>query len=349
MLFTIVVPVYNVERYLPNCIDSILNQTNKDYEIILVNDGSTDNSLSICERYEKANSRQIRILNQQNSGLLAARRAGFKEAKGEYILSLDSDDCFRMDTLQIVAEEVKRTNADVIEFADSSFPDYSEYHYAPAYPERRHFSKNDYKEILKKFCSTRQFSTMAFKAIRAEVLNAENDYSDYRGLNHYEDQLQSSEVLDRAKTFTYIPERLYFYRMRKSSLNHRYSQRYLDDTVRVFDKRIHYAKEWQKKYNLSGLVDGTYARFLVTMYSSVPYILNLKSDETSKSMLKNVSYNEMLCTALTRGNGLTARHIYKYCRILNSGNWTSIAIAGSIVCLSRKLKPTPKQSCPIYE
>lgn len=79
---SVIVPVYNVEAYLPKCIESILNQTFCDYELLLVNDGSTDSSGDICRHYQQIDDR-IRVVNQENQGLSAARNAGIKVAKGE--------------------------------------------------------------------------------------------------------------------------------------------------------------------------------------------------------------------------------------------------------------------------
>lgn len=97
MEISIIVPVYNVEKYLQRCIDSLVNQTCKEIEIILVNDGSTDNSPAICEANAQKDSR-IRVLNKKNGGLSDARNAGLNVAVGQYILFVDSDDYIEVDT-----------------------------------------------------------------------------------------------------------------------------------------------------------------------------------------------------------------------------------------------------------
>lgn len=89
---TIVIPVYNVEDYLPKCVDSVLDSSCTDYEIILVNDGSTDSSGEICSVYAQRHPERIRVITTENGGLGAARNMGIDHAKGEYILFLDSDD-----------------------------------------------------------------------------------------------------------------------------------------------------------------------------------------------------------------------------------------------------------------
>ena len=88
--FSIIVPVYNVENYVDKCIKSILNQTYKNYEVIIINDGSTDNSLNIINKYK--NNKKIKIITQKNKGLSNARNNGMKMATGDYLLFIDSDD-----------------------------------------------------------------------------------------------------------------------------------------------------------------------------------------------------------------------------------------------------------------
>ena len=97
-MISVIVPVYNVEKYLEECLDSIKNQTFNDIEVILVNDGSTDNSKEICERYCSQDPR-FHLINQENKGQSIARNRGVAESKGEFIVFIDSDDIVRVDLL----------------------------------------------------------------------------------------------------------------------------------------------------------------------------------------------------------------------------------------------------------
>lgn len=101
MRFSIVVPIYNVEKYLKDCIDSVLVQSYSDYELILVDDGSPDNCPRICDDYAYKDSR-IRVIHKENGGLSAARNTGIQYANGEYIVFLDGDDCLYENALQEV-------------------------------------------------------------------------------------------------------------------------------------------------------------------------------------------------------------------------------------------------------
>ena len=97
--FSIIVPAYNVADYIGDCLDSILNQTYKNFEVLVVNDGSTDNTHNICEYYKNKDSR-ILVFNKTNGGLSDARNYGMKRATGEYIVFIDSDDYIHTNSLE---------------------------------------------------------------------------------------------------------------------------------------------------------------------------------------------------------------------------------------------------------
>lgn len=110
---SVVIPVYNVAKYLPKCLDSILNQTLKEIEIICINDGSSDKSLEILKKYKKLDERII-IVNQKNNGASSARNNGLNLLKGEYFISLDSDDWIKKDYLEKVYEKAKKNDLDMV-------------------------------------------------------------------------------------------------------------------------------------------------------------------------------------------------------------------------------------------
>lgn len=110
---SIIVPVYNVEKYLGKCIDSILNQTYKNFELILVDDGSTDSSKTICEVYSKKDNR-IKLFHKTNGGLSDARNYGINHSNGEYLLFIDSDDFIHNHYLEILYNTIEKNNADLV-------------------------------------------------------------------------------------------------------------------------------------------------------------------------------------------------------------------------------------------
>ena len=108
---SVIIPVFDTECYLPTCLDSILNQTLDNIEIICINDGSTDNSLEILKNYQKKDNR-IKIINKDNEGQGVARNIGIDNAVGEYIAFVDSDDFIKEDMLEKLYESSKNNNLD---------------------------------------------------------------------------------------------------------------------------------------------------------------------------------------------------------------------------------------------
>lgn len=115
MFFSVIVPIYNVEKYLEACIHSVLSQTFGDFELILVDDGSPDNCPEICDRYAIQDNR-IKVVHKKNGGLASARQAGIKVAEGDYVYNLDSDDAIEIDTLEKAHEIITSTNCDIVSF-----------------------------------------------------------------------------------------------------------------------------------------------------------------------------------------------------------------------------------------
>ena len=109
---SVVVPIYKVERYLGNCIESLIGQTLKDIEIILVDDGSPDNCPSICDEYAAKDGR-IKVIHKPNGGVSAARNDGLKAATGEYIIFCDSDDWMELDAFEVLYEAATTNDSDI--------------------------------------------------------------------------------------------------------------------------------------------------------------------------------------------------------------------------------------------
>src|SRR5699024_4494271 len=115
-LISVIVPVYNVEKYVRRCIDSICGQTYSNLEIILIDDGSTDSSGKICDEMAAKDGR-ISVIHQENKGLSQARNAGLDQAKGEYIAFVDSDDYLSLNMYECLLKSLKENNADVVRCA----------------------------------------------------------------------------------------------------------------------------------------------------------------------------------------------------------------------------------------
>lgn len=120
-MVSIVVPVYNVEDYIRCCLESIVAQTYYDYEVIMVDDGSSDKSASICEEFVNRDSR-FYLICQKNKGVASARNTGIKKAKGQYIFFIDSDDCINSNLLKILVDIAEKENANIVQVAFKEVP-----------------------------------------------------------------------------------------------------------------------------------------------------------------------------------------------------------------------------------
>lgn len=118
-LISVILPIYNVEKYLGKCVQSVFNQTYRNLEIILVDDGSTDNCSKLCDSYAKLDNRVI-VIHKKNGGLSDARNAGTDIANGDYIFYLDSDDWIALDTIELLYATAKKYNADIAECSYAS-------------------------------------------------------------------------------------------------------------------------------------------------------------------------------------------------------------------------------------
>lgn len=123
IVVSVIVPVYNVEKYLEKCIKSVLEQTHQNFELILVDDGSPDKSGKICDRYAASDSR-ISVIHKENGGLSSARNAGIDVATGDYLLFLDSDDFINIHTLEISVRNCIENNCEVCIFSSFDTPDH---------------------------------------------------------------------------------------------------------------------------------------------------------------------------------------------------------------------------------
>lgn len=214
---SIIVPIYNAEKTLEKCIESILKQTFKNFELILVNDGSTDKSLVICNRYSNKDKR-IRIIDKKNEGAIPTRKRGIKESKSEYVTFIDADDWIRKDTLEIINLEINKNNPDVIVFnyyrVFNNFRIIKRKNKSFYFEKEKKVYENDEikDELITAYFHGHPFPANLWgKIYRREYLDIEDKY-----IKHIkflgEDLYMNMEILLNAKKVSLINEYLYFYR-----------------------------------------------------------------------------------------------------------------------------------------
>lgn len=224
MRFSIIVPVYNAEKYLNECIESILNQTFKDYELILVDDGSKDESGEICDRFSDGND-FISVLHKENGGQISARRLGLKNAKGEYCLFCDSDDFLELDALEKINKIIEQSKPDIIIYNAFSYDGIKKTDFVE-HPFNDGIIK-DRQKLYKTFMLSYSIDSLCMKAIKREIIDIDRDYSVFYKCPFGEDKLQTAPLLINAKTVYYLPERLYNYRY-SSGMMRRFNSKYYE-------------------------------------------------------------------------------------------------------------------------
>lgn len=220
--FSILIPVYNVEKYLSVCLESVLQQSFTDYEIILVDDGSKDSSGQICDEYAVRYPNIIRVLHKENQGQISARVAGLQLAKGNYVCFLDSDDCWMENTLSRLHDTIEETNSDVVLFCWNRIDECGKVlsDTIPAlFPQQGTIGK---KIVFERMLSTALINPLWAKCSKLELFDIDTDYSNFYKIQNGEDLIQSLPVLYRANSFYYLAEPLYLYRVNTASITHVY-------------------------------------------------------------------------------------------------------------------------------
>ena len=252
---TVCVPVYNVERYLRECLDSIFSQDYPGFDVVMVDDGSTDGSGAICDEYAAKNSQRAFVVHKDNEGLLLARRDGFARAAGQYVMCVDSDDMLLPGALSAVAAAVAKTGADVVRFGFTREAGVAEP--VGASSSCKIYPAGEKPAMLRAICCTTSGSEnpMWFKAVRRECVGSDVDFFGFKGLTFAEDFLQTLTVYDRAETFCFLDATLYYYRP-DSGITRAYNPHFYRDVCRCLDVAEGYARRWEADYACGGLMEG---------------------------------------------------------------------------------------------
>lgn len=244
-MVSIIVPVYNAEKYLHRCIDSLVNQSVKEIEIILVDDGSTDNSLSICKEWA-AKDKRIVVVEQENSGVSIARNRGIEKSNGEFIILLDSDDWFALNTVEVLLAEQQKKNADCVVFG---FNQTSGNIWAPQ-KEMCYTALSALKKDFPYWLNTELLSSSVNKLYKRSLIK--NLYPVNMAFG--EDLLFSLDYLEQCKSISFIKEPLYQHEVyNNTSLTHTFNINRFRDIEIIQNRILEFAvekndKELYKKY-----------------------------------------------------------------------------------------------------
>ena len=286
MMFSIIVPVYNVEKYLDNCIKSLLNQNFNDYEIILIDDGSTDKSGEICDKYADINNR-IKVFHKENEGLSATRNLGIKYSKGDYLIFVDSDDWIAKESLLEFSKIIKKSNAEVIEtriievfnvnelICDINLEKYIKHGFS---------QKKAVRWILKKSHNTWQ----AQKRIYLSSFIKENKIYFLNGRLH-EDIAWTSNIILKAKNYDVCLYPWYYYRKeRECSITNNISAKNIIDVIEI-------ASMYYKKFldNSTYLSKKIVERLMISVYIKIWQVKKCSKEE-KKKIIECINKNKQI-------------------------------------------------------
>lgn len=248
MLFSIIIPVYNTKKFLRDCIDSLESQTLKDFEIIIVDDGSTDGSSSLCDNLPSLYpDLKFKIIHQENSGQIAARYKGIDNATGEYCLFLDSDDFFKENTIKELGSALSKDPVDMLIFNGLVYKEGERpYPFWPHFSDKPLLMENEqlnhfYSIVL----SSDRFNNICFKAIKLDVLQKSHRYNNVTKIRIDEDYLMQLPIFDQTKSILYVPFNLYYYRSNMLSITHGsfYSFRF-EGSKYIYREKMYYGRKW---------------------------------------------------------------------------------------------------------
>ncbi len=295
---SVIIPVYNVEKYIPDCLDSLCNQTLTDIEIICINDGSTDGSLKILQEYAEKDNRII-IINQENQGQGVARNNGIDIASGEYIAFVDPDDFIDLDSFGVVYSKFKETNVDIIQFDYQTCDEnknFMEYHTLSKEMKKvlgfnlndnQVFCLKDFKQanfIITRWCATDKiYSTNFIKQNNIKFSPSKNG----------EDNIFSFSSTLLANKILYINKYLYHYRMRQGSAIHKLS----DNNFGIFEN-VKLLKDFLVEHNLYETYKKTFYKYSINAYANhygnIPETSNESFLNECKKVLNEEEYKDFL-------------------------------------------------------
>lgn len=270
---SIIVPVYNVEKYIKRCLQSLVDQSLEDIEIIVVNDGSKDKSEEIVKEFKKK-YKNIVYVTKENGGLSSARNFGMIYAKGEYIAFLDSDDYVDKDMYKKMYEKAKETNSDYVECDFYwQYPDH-----------RKHDVGYRYKNKKEMFQSAR---VVAWNKLIKKELITNNNLKFPVGL-FYEDVEFFYKLIPYINKFTFVEDPLIYYVQRESSIVNKPDYR-TKQIFTVLENVINYYKEKELYEEYKEEIEYTYTRILLC--SSLKRMVRIKDKLTKDLLIKETWQN----------------------------------------------------------
>lgn len=254
MVFSFLVPVYNTEKYLKQCVDSLLVQSGASFEILLLDDGSTDHSPQICDDYAAAYPDIVRVIHKENEGSFQTRRRGFCEAAGDWFVCIDSDDYVTVDLLKSVAQAINHNDGCDMVMFNHCYVDNQGIVTPSKYSlqDGMAYSGDDKQLIYKERLTTTNANSMCMRAIHRSIVDWNADYSHCGIRNMCDDALQVLPLYTNAQKIVCIDKPLYYYRKGDISTTSRITLEQWMAIHRSFVLEQPYADLWSIPASVSG-------------------------------------------------------------------------------------------------
>ncbi len=303
MLFSIIIPCYNVEKYLAECVDSILAQTVDTFEVILVNDGSKDDTGSICDAYAAKDAR-IRVIHKENGGQSSARNMGTAVAKGDYIIYIDSDD-FIMDR-DFLKKMTEAAGSDIIFYKHKKFDDETK-QFSPCSYSFADLGEASYYDTLKAMIAADAFFGMPWnKCIRADVIRDNNIRFDESF--SCEDMDWIYYIVLNSRSLTTVDEPFIAYRQRANSVTSSLKIKSLNDFVLILEKWYAKAQSGDTTQELKEIMLPSLAKYYSNLLILYTRVKDKQKHDYDKRLKK---LSALLRYGLSRRPRLVAK-IYKF-------------------------------------
>ena len=293
---SVIIPVYNAEKYLKTCLDSLISQTYANYEVLCVDDGSTDHSLNILRFYEKKDNR-IKVFTQENAGPAAARNKALEYATGDYISFVDADDYLVENAFEILVEVAgEKENWDLIIFGGNVIGEKNDYIADKLTTSFKTYINNKVDEVVFKEKAARPFLWLHF--IKRKILEEPSILRFDEELNLGEDQIFQFGYIPRAKNVIVLDSKLYNYRIEKNtSLMQLYSNRRIKKTECHFLIVEKVINEWKKQGFYECNQDSLWTWIIEFLYYTIcefPAEFKKKYAERIFSLMKKYKAEEYL-------------------------------------------------------
>ena len=328
ILISIIVPLYNCEKFISDCIESLLNQTYDNVEIIIVNDGSKDNSLEIAKQFQQKDKR-VKVLDQKNQGANAARNTGIKNASGDYCMFVDADDWLELNAVETLVNKLNNTDYDIIKFIGIIEP-------IKKIKNKFNFNGNDcedldYPYIYDLLINTKILNNLCFSIYKKELL-LDNEALN-SNLSNSEDFWANLEIYCKKPKIAIINNILYHYRSNENSTTRTKSKervlKNINERIFVYEKLFDYIKKWNidtQKYKNNvafTIIDATRESLFslididnINKKELKETISDILNKEIFKYIRNNIKYSDIKTILHNKSlyyrlrNGITIKSIY---------------------------------------